>query len=120
MLCAFFQVVRKSLVPRVFSSPSVCRFSDHTKNTENRHEARQGGLGGRGTAFGVAGCRRGPDCLVWGRGGGPEAAGDMGDADPGGGQGVYHHPKHLVDDRSISAPPVLELTAKVIATACRL
>jgi hypothetical protein len=71
-------------------------------------------------AFGVAGRRRGPDCLVWGRGGGQEAAGDMGDADPGGGQGVYHHPKHKVDDRSISAPPVLELTAKVIANACRL
>jgi len=45
----------------------------------------------------------------------------MGDAagDPGGGHGVYHqHLKQDVDDRSISAPPVLELTAKVMAGAC--
>ena len=38
----------------------------------------------------------------------------MGDAVGDGGHGVYHaNVQQEVDDRSISAPPVLELTAKV-------
>jgi len=42
----------------------------------------------------------------------------MADSAADGSRGVYPH-NHEVDDRSISAPPVLELTAKVALTACQ-
>ena len=45
----------------------------------------------------------------------------MGEATGEGGSRIYsHHHKQDVDDRSISAPPVLELTAKVTLAACRI
>jgi len=49
---------------------------------------------------------------------GRESHGVMVDSDADGSRGVYHHNQE-VDDRSISAPPVLELTAKVALTVCQ-
>jgi len=91
-----------------------------TQAAQQHEEGSEGASSGQGAATGGRGTGADP-CLVQGQGGVLGGVRAMGDAagDPGGGHGVYHqHLKQDVDDRSISAPPVLELTAKVMAGAC--
>ena len=123
--------LRHSTIQTKFPSQNICRKKPArtwhvqvrgslTQAAQQHEEGSEGASSGQGAATGGRGTGADP-CLVQGQGGVLGGVRAMGDAagDPGGGHGVYHqHLKQDVDDRSISAPPVLELTAKVMAGAC--